>query len=292
MLAVPLFYLAPLPLMVSGLAFSHISAAIGVAAAAIGLGLLYGTTFLIAYLMGIGIPAWALAYCALLARPDPAARDGMVWFPIGGVMVVGAGFATLSVTMALFSMSGDYETYRRAIAAAFQAFVAAQGAAGGSGMSNAAAVAETVAIILPPTAATLMLATQLGCLYLAGRTARVSGRLNRPWPDLAALRLPGLTPIVLAVLVALAMTPGLMGLCAAAGAAALIVCYTASGFAVLHFLTRGRAARPFLLAGAWVMTLALGWPALVMALVGVADALFDLRRRIGTGGAPPAANDR
>jgi hypothetical protein len=40
------------------------------------------------------------------------------------------------------------------------------------------------------------------------------------------------------------------------------------------------------------MTLALGWPALLMALVGVADALFDLRRRIGTGGAPPAANDR
>ncbi|WP_029003368.1 DUF2232 domain-containing protein [Azorhizobium doebereinerae] len=293
-LAVPLFYLAPLPLMIGGLAFSHISAAVGVVAASLGLGFMYGTTFLIAYLMGIGIPAWVLAYCALLARQDANARDGITWFPVGGLMVVGAGLATLSVVVALFSLAGSYEAYRDAVVQAFQAFVKIQGASpmGGSAGADPAAMGETVAIILPPTAAALMLATQLGCLYLAARAARLSGRLARPWPDLAATRLPSATSLALAVLIAIAMMPGLVGLSAAAAGAALIVCYTAVGFAVLHFLTRGRAARPFILTGAWVLTLAIGWPALVVALLGVADAMFDLRRRIGTGGGPPAANDR
>ncbi|OYX87057.1 MAG: hypothetical protein B7Y75_02655 [Azorhizobium sp. 35-67-5] len=293
-LAVPLFYLAPLPLMIAGLAFSHVSAAIGVVVACVGLGLIYGVTFLLAYFMGIGLPAWALAYCALLARSDPAARDGLAWFSIGNLMMVGAALATLSVMVALFSLAGSYEAYRDAIVMAFNAFVKAQGASPlgpvpASG--DPAAMGAMVAAILPPTAASLMLATQLGCLYLAGRAAKLSGRLARPWPDLAATRLPASTPVVLAVLVAGAMLPGLLGLCAAAAGATLIVAYAAAGFAVLHFLTRGRAGRPFILTVAWVLTLAIGWPALVIALLGVLDAMFDLRRRFGTGGAPPAAND-
>ncbi len=294
MLAVPLFYLAPLPLMIAGLAFTHVSAAVGVVVACLGLGLLYGTTFLLAYLIGIGVPAWALAYSALLARPDPAARDGLAWFPIGAVMMVGAVLATLSVVIALFAMAGSYEAYRDAIVGAFDAFVKAQGASPMGPVpasGDPATMGTMVAAILPPTAASLMLATQLGCLYLAARAAKLSGRLTRPWPDLAATRLPSTTPVVLAVLIAGAMLPGLIGLSAAAAGATLIVAYAAAGFAVLHFLTRGRMGRPFILTGAWVLTLAIGWPALVIALLGVLDAMFDLRRRFGTGGGPPAAND-
>ncbi|MGU3494485.1 DUF2232 domain-containing protein [Xanthobacteraceae bacterium A53D] len=290
-LAVPLFYMAPLPLMISGLAFSHISAAVGVIIASIVLGSMYGGTFLIAFVLGIGLPAWALSYCALLGRADPAARDGVTWFPVGGLMVVGVGFTTLSVAVGLFSLADTYEAYRDAVVAAFEMFMKARGATEGAGPGSANVFGETIAIILPPTAASLLFATQMGCLYLAGRAARLSGRLARPWPDLPAIRMPAMVPVALAVLVGISMTGGLLGLSASAGAAALVVCYTAVGFAVMHFVTRGRPARPFILAGAWVLTLAIGWPALVMALVGVADALFDLRRRVGTG-EPPAANDR
>ncbi|GGF87177.1 membrane protein [Azorhizobium oxalatiphilum] len=292
MLAVPLFYLAPLPLMIGGLAFSHIAAAVGVVAASLGLGALYGTTFLTAYLVGIGLPAWVLSYCALLARQDPAARDGVAWFPVGGLMIAGVILATLSIVVALFSLAGSYDAYVDAVSRAFEVFMKAQGGAPAGAAGDPVAMGQTVAIILPATAAAVLFSTQMGCLYLAGRAARLSGRLARPWPDLAGLRLPGMTPLALAGLVAIAMTPGLLGLSASAAGAALIVCYTAAGFAVLHYVTRGRAARPFILIGAWVLTLAIGWPALVMALIGVVDALFDLRRRIGTAGGPPAANDR
>jgi len=89
-LAVPLFYLAPLPVMIAGLAFSPIAAGLAVVFAGIGLGLMFGGTFLVAYVVGMGGPAFALAYAALLARPDAEGRDGLVWFPVGSLVLLAA----------------------------------------------------------------------------------------------------------------------------------------------------------------------------------------------------------
>lgn len=294
LLAVPLFYLAPLPIMVAGLAFSHWSALFGVLFGAAGLGAVFSTTFLFAYLFGIGGPAWVLAYAALLARDEPAGRGGMVWFSISGLVLLAAGLATASTTAGLLSVATDYEAYRAAVAAAFGAFVEVQKDAGGAGLApaDAASMSAVVASVLPGMAATLSMVTQLVCLYLAGRAAMVSGRLARPWPHLAGLRLPQVSSLVLAVIVAASVIPGMMGLVASAAGATLVTAFVLAGFAALHDLTRGRNARPLILTAAWVATLALGWPVLGVALFGLVDTMFDLRTRLSTGGGPPAANDR
>src|SRR5579871_1820366 len=75
LLAFPLFYLAPLPILIVGLGWSHWAALI---AGAVGTALLAieGTVVSLAFLIGIALPAWWLAYLALLARP---AGDGQEW---------------------------------------------------------------------------------------------------------------------------------------------------------------------------------------------------------------------
>ena len=295
MLAVPLFYLAPLPIMLAGLAFTHWAALLGLAVASAGLGLVFGSTFLMAYVFGIGGPAWVIAYCALLARSNPAARDGLTWFPVGGLVLVSAAISAVSVAVALLSVASSYDTYIAAISSAFEAFMEVQGDAGartGLNPADASGIGTMVAKILPPTAGALSMVTQLCCLYLAGKAAQVSGRLTRPWPDLAAWRLPAATSLALALLVALSVVPGMAGLAASVGAATLVTAYVLAGFATLHFLTRGARARLVILTAAWVSTLALGWPALLIGLLGLVDAMFDLRTRMSSGGGPPAANDR
>lgn len=292
LLAVPLFYLSPLPVMIAGIAFSPLAAALAAITGGVGLWIAFGGTFLITYLVGLGGPAVGLSYAALLARADPAGRSGLVWFPVGGLVLLAAGFATVSVTIALFGMAPDYETYRAAVTAAFQVLVVSQGLPAGVDGHDPLAMATLIAHVLPGMAAAMAMVSQLVCLYLAARAARVSGTLARPWPNLAAFRLPPVTSLVLAVVLALSMAGGLAGLSASAGAVTLAGAYALAGFAVVHAVTEGHPARTLILGALWLTSAVLGWPLLAMAVLGFVDGMLDFRARMATGKGPPAANDR
>lgn len=289
MLAVPFFYLAPLPIMIAGVAFSPIAALVAVVLASAGLAFMYGASFLIAYAVGMGLPAFALAYAALLARPDTDSQAGLAWFPVGRLVLLAAALSSVGVWVAVFSMAGDYETYRSAVTTAFEAMVGS--AATGPG-HDPQVMGGFLAHVLPPMAGTISMVSQLLCLYLAGRVALVSQRLARPWPSLAAFRLPAAAGFVLAGALALSLLPGMLGLCASVLAATVLVGYALAGFAVVHALTLGHGARFLILSGLWITALVLGWPTLVVAVLGVADALFNFRARFASGLGPPAANDR
>jgi len=146
--------------------------------------------------------------------------------------------------------------------------------------------------MLPAMVAVAAMVSQLVCLYLAARAARISGRLRRPWPTLSAVRLPPVTSLVLAVAIALSMAGAMVGLSASAAAATLVCAYALAGFAVVHAVTIGHSARFLILAGLWLTTAVLGWPVIAMAMLGFVDAMFDFRSRMGSGQSPPAANDR
>lgn len=292
MLAIPLFYLAPLPVMIAGVAFSPIAALVAVVTASLALGYGLGISFLSAYGLGMGVPGLGLSYMALLARPRPDGREGLVWFPVGGLALAAAGFASVSVIVALLTMAGDYEAYRAAVTAAFEALVASQGDIANPQpvAGDAAAIGAMLARVLPPLAGVLGMVSLVACLYFAARAAKLSGRLARPWPDLAAMRLPPVAALVLAGAMALSFVPGFPGLGAAVVAATLGFAFALGGFAMVHALTRGQSLRIFILTGLWTASAMLGWPLLLLALLGVADALTDIRLRLGSGAAPPAAN--
>src|SRR5437660_11162318 len=69
LISLVLFYLAPLPLMVTALGWGPLAATIGGIAAAIGLGAIFGLPYCIAFVIMAALPAWWLGHLALLGRP-------------------------------------------------------------------------------------------------------------------------------------------------------------------------------------------------------------------------------
>ena len=80
-------------------------------------------------------------------------------------------------------------------------------------------------------------------LWLAGRIARTSHRLRRPWPDLHSIELPQTAIVVLAAALLLSFAGGLLALIAQIVGAALLTAYTLVGFAVLHAVTQSSSGR-------------------------------------------------
>ena len=60
------------------------------------------------------------------------------------------------------------------------------------------------------------------------------------------------------------------------------------GFAIAHKLTNGMNGRGFILSGLYLAVAILGWPVLIVAVLGLADTAFDIRQRFAAWRGPPA----
>src|ERR1700733_12795989 len=101
-LAILLFYLAPLPIMIAALGWSHWAGLVAAVTAAGLLGLAFGGVFFAAFLAGVAMPAWWLGYLALLGRPT-ANGGGLEWYPAGRLVLWSAALGALVVTAGLAS---------------------------------------------------------------------------------------------------------------------------------------------------------------------------------------------
>ena len=71
------------------------------------------------------------------------------------------------------------------------------------GVTNADRLIDFLVDAIPPAAAVLATITNVINLWLAARIVKFSGRLKRPWPQLAAMTFPRALAAALAVAVAL-----------------------------------------------------------------------------------------
>ncbi len=288
-LALPLFYLAPLPILIVGLGWSQIAALVAGSAAAVALGLGFGLELMLAYVAGVGLPAYVLAYLALMARQETP--DGpLLWFPVGRILLAAAVLGCLAVAALIPLVAGSFDDYQAALRALFEAMLAANPAAD----ADAARLIDLLVAVMPPAAALITMVTQLANLWIAAHVARMSGRLIRPWPDLAAITLPAASVALLAgAFLGSALASGFVGLLCELLSATLVMALAFVGLATLHWITRGAAGRTLVLGTVWIAALALGWPFALLALLGGVETLFGIRRRFRRGGpgAPPAANE-
>jgi hypothetical protein len=284
-----LFYLAPLPIMIAGLGWSHWAGLVAALGAASALGAILGFYFFAAFLVGAGIPAWWLAYLALLARPVPP--GGVEWYPIGRLALWAAILGTAVVLIAIPNFGTDKESLQAGLRSAFERALQAPAPGGGPPVPGGADTERLIDLFvaaIPPAAAVLTTLVNVINLWLAGRIVRVSGRLRRPWPDLTTLSLPPFAPWLLAAAVAGTFLPDLLGLLSGVFAASLLMIFAILGFAVLHAITRGMGNRGLALAGAYAAVVVFGWPVLGMALLGLAETAFNLRGRITQRRGPPS----
>jgi len=291
-LSIVLFYLAPLPLMIAGLGWSHWSALIGAFAGAAILAVLFGGMFFLGFIAVIGAPSWILTRLAMLGRPardrdDTASFDTSVdWFP-PGMLVVTAALLGAAVVLLAFPLIGlDAASFHNGMVEKLgQVLRIETGTPDGKplsvpGVQNAQRMLEVLALILPPAGAIVATLINLINLWLAGRVVRLSSRLARPWPQLSAMSFPVWAPILLAVAIAATFAGGLPGTAAAVVSAPLMLAYALLGFAVLHEITRGRDSRPFILAGIYASVLVFGWPMLLMSVLGLAETGIGIRARV------------
>jgi hypothetical protein len=293
-LATLLFYLAPLPILIAALGWSHWAGLVASLTAAAGLGATLGLYFFSAFLIGVGLPAWWLGYLALLARPVGANGSmTLEWYPIGRLVLWAAIVGAALVIVAIPNFGTDKENFQAGLRAAFERAIQTQSRPSGPVLgADPERLIEILVAAIPPAAAVLATLINTFNLWLAGRIVRVSGRLRRPWPDLSALALPPSTLGLLAIAIAGTFLPDLPGIACRIAAASLFMAYAILGFAVLHALTRGLNFRPVLLIAAYGLVIVLGWPVLAASFLGLVESAFNIRARSGGSRAPPPTSPK
>ena len=287
LIALVLFYLAPLPLMVAALGWGPLTAAAGGIGASVVLGALFGLPYLAAFAISVALPAWWLGRLVLLARPvatDPQSANqatALDWYPVGRILIWIAAFAALMTMSALFTLGTDEPGISAALRQGLQRMT------GGNDDTSARNVIDRLVVIAPGAATLIVMLTITLNLWLAAKVTQLSGRLRRPWPDMRRTTLPRMSIAAFVAVILLCFTGGLIAMFAQVVSAALMMAYAMTGYAVVHTVTQPLAARGFILGSIYAATLFVGWPLIAMAGLGFADLVFGLRERYWRRQPPP-----
>jgi hypothetical protein len=272
--AIVLFYLAPLPILIAALGWSHLSGLIAAGVVAVVIGFLSNFFFISVFVIAFG--AWWLGYLSLLARPATNGGGGALdWYPVGRLVLWAALIGSLVVGAAIPNFGTDQETLHANLRRIYERMLRDQ------------SVIDLLVWAVPPAAAVFTTVITTLNLWLAARAVKVSGRLGRPWPDLAMLALPASAPLLLAASLAGAFLPDLIGVFSRLFAAALLMAFAFQGFAVLHAITRGMPSRFLLLAGSYVAAFVVIYLLLAVVLLGLAESFFNIRARVARKRGPP-----
>src|SRR5436190_3257357 len=174
LLSIFLFYLAPLPILIAALGWSHWAALIAAVCASTGLAAALSPYFFITFLIGIGLPAWWLGYLALLARPAPGSSGQMGWYPVGRIVVWAAILGAGVVIAAVPNFGLDEESFRSGLRSVFERMLRAQTRASAEGPLSIPGVdtdklVNFLVAVIPLAGAILATLTSLLNLWLAGR---------------------------------------------------------------------------------------------------------------------------
>src|SRR5215468_5313951 len=294
LISLVLFFLAPLPLMVAAIGWGPLTAAIGGIAATAVFALLFGFRFAFEFATSVALPAWWLGHLAMLGRPVPnaapagngatAPAPAMEWYPPGRLLLWIAGIGALLALWSLSKIDTDPEVIATVMKKAF-ARVASHFAQRGYPIDES--LVDTMGALAPVVVPTLPMIMLTVNLWLAGKIAVTSGRLNRAWPDLKSTALPPMTLVALCVAIAFCFTGGLPALFAKVITGALLTAYGLAGLAVLHTLTLSSSNRAVWLVLTYAVTIMLMWPLFIMSMLGLADALFGFRERFMRTRPPP-----
>jgi hypothetical protein len=288
-LAMMLSFIAPLPIFIAALGWNHRAGLVAALAGGVAMALALNPTAGAAFALGWALPAWWLAYLALLGRP---AADGTVeWYPLGRLLLWIAGTAALITLIGVVALGdGSYETYRSNLGETFENFMRAQTPDGqeGGAESPAGDLATLVINALPFFfAVNFVLVLSLN-LWLAGKAVQISDRLPRPWPYIPGTAMPRAAIGLLLAAIVAALLTGFVGAFGMALAGALLGAFALQGLAFIHDTSMQRPGRPFLLSGIYVFALLVSSVVVpLLALLGLADVAFPLRHRFGAAGRRP-----
>jgi hypothetical protein len=295
-LAGVLFYLAPLPVCLAGLGWGGRAALLSAVTGTVVIAAALGVATAAVFAISIAAPSALLTHLALLSRPATTQPGQQVaaleWYPPGRIVGWAALLAGLLAGLLVLFLGYDQETYRESIREILSHSALKELDPDGKLFTEdtIANLSIVLARALPAAFAVVWLTITLFNLWMAGLIVNASGHALRPWPDLDALELPNAFLLVFAGALAASFLPGLPGLLATGLAGALLFAYVLQGLAVIHVYSQGVPARGLLLATVYLGILLLGWVAVIVAILGLAEPLLGLRQRANRGAPPPNKN--
>lgn len=288
-----LFYLAPLPLCLAGLGWGSIAAILSALTGALLVAALLGLPTAAFFALSMGVPITVLCYLALLSRPVAVAAGesapALEWYPPGSLVGWAAVMGGLLAGAMVLMLGYDAESYRDSIRTLLDHSALKELDPDGTLFTEdtIAKLSSVLARALPAAFAVIWLSITLFNMWLAGLIVEASGRALRPWPRLDALELPNAFLLLFAGALALSFLPGVAGLLATGLAGALLFAYVLQGLAVLHAYSRGLPFRGLLLTAVYLGIVLLGWVAIAVAVLGLAEPMLHLRERAAMRGQPP-----
>ena len=286
-LAMMLFFMAPLPVFIAALGWRHRAGLIGALIGALALAILLRYQFGIAYAITFALPAWAIAYMALLGRP--LENGETEWYPVGRLLLWLAGMAALVTLGSAMATVGDFETYTAAMQRSLTIMLSgnvpgipAPRLPTGTTIEDAA---YNLTVLAPFAAAAFTYMILTANLWLAAKAVHMSGRLPRPWPSIPSLALPMEAVWVTGAAVIMAFMPRFFGFFGMAILGAMTTAFLFNGLAGIHQMSMGKPMRGGLLFALYLgLFIGIGATFLVplIAIFGFLDCAFRLRARRGT----------
>jgi hypothetical protein len=304
-LAILLYLVAPLPILIVGLGWSHKAALAAVATGSLALALLIAPFMGLAFGAYIALPAWWLAYLTLLVRETP---NGLEWYPTGRLLGWIAATAALAFIAIAVLSSPNHAAFEAQLRGLANTLVQARmpdapteagktrDAGRASDTGDAAAdpkavpdaepadvtrteLADALARVVPAFAANGLALLLAFYLWASARIVKISGRLPRPWPDIPSTAMPRATLATLAAAVLMCFAPGYVGVLGVALVGAFSAAFSLQGLAAFHDRSRGRPGRGLMLFGMYLTLFVTQGIALVaLTLFGLADTALDRRR--------------
>jgi hypothetical protein len=301
-LAVTLFYLTPLPILLAGIGWGVCAAQIAFGTAALMVAIVLNLTTAVAFSLYIGLPGVLLSYLTLLRRDRPSGAPGGVasagtdtvveWYPLGRIIAWASLMAGGLVALGLVMLGGDGEGYRQAVRSVFDENALKQlqtilGADFGPEQFNRF-VERFTRYVLPAFAGGFWLLVMLINLWLAAKSAAISGQLARPLPNFAELNYPPLLLGGFAAAAAVTLASGLLGLVGTAFLGGFSCAYLILGLSVMHVMVAGLQVKLLLLGLLYIGLFLTPWVAPILVLIGLVEPFLQLRRRVTQRPAPPA----
>ncbi len=286
--AMVLAYLSPLPLMIGVIGFSALGAFLGVLFGAFLLSYLVNPAFGLAFLLGFGAPGLLVGGLTIAVMPPAKGESAPLprFFGPGALLAVIVCLAVAAAWLAVGGVINHYHGFNEAMSALLRRFGPALDKVVGDLKKMSPGIdadeAKRLIILSAPAGVALSQTLLLSVnLWLAARTAEISGRFGRRWPDLPEhLVLPRLIAPAFVVALGLTFDGGLVGALAGALAAAAGLALAIQGLAAIHGLSRPAAFRSALLAAVYAAVFVLQpWSIVILAIWGVVESVFSLRAR-------------
>ncbi len=269
-----LYAASALPILLVGLGWGNLAAISSVITAAVLGAIAISPSFALLMTLVTLLPAGWLSHLANLARP--ASELGgpdhlMAWYPLSDILLHLCGLVTIAVIVVGVMIGYGPELIDRMVDALFSSISQQQS----EFAPDAATIAQTkslVLLMLPAIQGGMWVLMLFAAYYVASRIVSASGRGLRPREDIpSALRMNRNSIFVFLVGLAATFFGGIPAMVGATIVGTFGAGFLLSGFAALHFRTRGKDWRLPALILCYLASLLLLLPAFFILVLGLGD---------------------